>query len=99
MIFYYTIDILIIYTFTVSLFSVTGYTYDAYQDRVTSLPLSSPKDFRSAQFSGYLQISPIKEIHYIYYESESSPSTDPLVLSLLISFKINLLPLLNYFIF
>jgi len=50
----------------------------ASADRVTSLPNADPSDFKSAQYSGYLKISEKKAIHYMYYESEENPETDPL---------------------
>lgn len=48
------------------------------QYRVKSLPyaLSAPA---SAQYSGFLKISPKKFIHFYYFESENDPSTDPIV--------------------
>ena len=57
----------------------TIYTDEAKLDKVTSLPLADTKEFRSAQFSGYLMISKVKFIHYMYFESEDNPQTDPLV--------------------
>ncbi len=36
-----------------------------------------PASFR--QFSGFLDISPAKHIHYVYVESQNSPATDPVV--------------------
>ena len=46
-------------------------------DRVVSLPRCAP--LLSATYSGYLQISEHKFIHYIYVESYGNPSSDPLV--------------------
>ena len=54
-----------------------SYTIDAQHDEITSLPATD--DLRSRQFSGYLQLSSTKLIHYYFIESESDPSVDPVV--------------------
>jgi hypothetical protein len=46
-------------------------------DQVISLP-NAPKSL-SKMFSGYLNISDTKHIHYIYVESKNNPASDPLV--------------------
>lgn len=56
---------------------VCEYTPEAVRDQVTSLPRSTP--LLSNQFSGFLDITPTKNIHYMYYESENDPATDPVV--------------------
>lgn len=47
-------------------------------DRFTRLPLVN-EDMPTASFSGFLNITKTKAIHYILVESMSDPSTDPLV--------------------
>lgn len=54
------------------------YTAEALKDEVLSLP-GQLKPLYSRQFSGYLQISETKFIHYYYFESENDPIHDPLV--------------------
>ena len=48
------------------------------EDRFTRLPLTH-EDMPSASYSGFLQISETKRVHYIFVESQSSPETDPVV--------------------
>lgn len=58
----------------------TNYTKAAMNDRITSLPgLDFDLDFN--QFSGYLTVSEAtnRSIFYWYVESQSNPSTDPVV--------------------
>ena len=57
---------------------IISYTDQALKDQISNLPLTNPIDFKSKQFSGYLEISANKFIHYLYYESESNPTSDPL---------------------
>ena len=52
---------------------IEAYTKEAIADRILSLPYALNTDFKSAQFSGYLQISNEKFVHYMYYESENDP--------------------------
>jgi carboxypeptidase C (cathepsin A) len=54
------------------------YTDEAAADQVKSLPGQTSPLF-SNQFSGFLQISENKFIHYYYFESENDPQNDPLV--------------------
>jgi cathepsin A (carboxypeptidase C) len=54
------------------------FTPEALRDEVTSLPGQTVRLF-SRQFSGYLQISDSKFIHYYYVDSENDPKNDPLV--------------------
>jgi len=51
---------------------------NASADRFTRLPMVN-EDMPSASFSGFLNISKTKAIHYILVESTSDPRTDPLV--------------------
>jgi carboxypeptidase C (cathepsin A) len=47
-------------------------------ERVQALPLCGP--LPSAWYSGYLPVSDTKSLHYMYVESLSNPTTDPLVI-------------------
>jgi len=49
-------------------------------DLITSLPGWSPQPFPSPQYSGYLDISSTKHIHYWMVYSEKNPATAPVVL-------------------
>jgi len=54
------------------------YTADATRDLVSNLPgLNFEPTFK--QFSGYIAVSPTRNIHYWYIESSNNPSTDPVV--------------------
>lgn len=54
------------------------YTKEALEDQVTDLPdLLFQPPFK--HFSGYISVSPTRQIHYWYIESTNDPSTDPLV--------------------
>ena len=55
-----------------------AYTVGAQHDRIVSLP-GATSPLLSKQFSGFLQISKSKYIHYIYIESESDPIKDDLI--------------------
>jgi carboxypeptidase C (cathepsin A) len=56
-----------------------NYTAEALADQITDLPgLTFTPSF--AQFSGYLEVSPTRSIHYWYIESLNNPTTDPVVL-------------------
>lgn len=57
---------------------ILSYSFEALQDQIKSMPNSLEK-LKSNQFSGYLQISETKYIHYIYYESENNPKKDNIV--------------------
>jgi cathepsin A (carboxypeptidase C) len=57
---------------------VVSYTSDALADEVTSMP-EMLESLKSKQFSGFLQISPDKFIHYYYFESERDPETDSVI--------------------
>eukprot|EP01040_Poterioochromonas_malhamensis_P014955 gene14955-16649_t len=54
------------------------YTTDAYVDEVKSLP-GQIHELASRQFSGFLQITPTKFIHYYFFESENDPVNDPII--------------------
>lgn len=63
----------------ISSISATEYTDSALKDQITSLP-GLNTDINFNQFSGYLRLADTnKYIHYWLVESESDPSTDPLV--------------------
>jgi carboxypeptidase C (cathepsin A) len=51
------------------------YTPAALSDQILSLP-GATSPLLSNQFSGYLDISSTKHIHYFYFESERNPATD-----------------------
>eukprot|EP01083_Nonionella_stella_P002883 8259_1 len=54
------------------------YTDEAQADLITSLPgLNFTPTFR--QFSGYIPVSPTRNIHYWYIESSNDPANDPVV--------------------
>ena len=56
----------------------SSYTPEALADQVKDLPgLTFTPSFN--HFSGYLQVSPTRHIHYWYIESMKDPSTDPVV--------------------
>jgi hypothetical protein len=56
----------------------TKYTVEATKDLITNLPgLNFEPTFK--QFSGYIPVSPTRNIHYWYIESSNNPSTDPVV--------------------
>jgi cathepsin A (carboxypeptidase C) len=55
-----------------------AYTKPALADQVKSLPRSTSA-FLSNQFSGYLNITKNKFIHYYYFESERDPIDDSVV--------------------
>ena len=60
------------------LVNVVSYTPLAEADRVTSLP-GATSAMKSNQFSGYLNISDSRGIHYMYFESERNPASDSVV--------------------
>ena len=51
---------------------------DASADEITALP-GWDGDLPSRQFSGYLDASPTKHLHYWFVESEGSPADDPIL--------------------
>ncbi len=57
--------------------ATAAYTQEASADQITEMP--GADSLYSNQFSGYLNISDDKLIHYVYYESENNPVTDPVV--------------------
>ena len=48
-------------------------------DEVITVPGALEKDKRSRQYSGFLDISDTKHVHYYYIESERDPLKDPVV--------------------
>jgi len=58
---------------------LSKYSEKAIYDYISTLPGVSTR-FLSNQFSGYLNISDTKFIHYYFIESESNPSIDPVIL-------------------
>jgi carboxypeptidase C (cathepsin A) len=62
----------------ISTMRVAAYTTLARSDQITSMP-SASSSFRSNQFSGLLNITSSKYIHYFYIESENDPETDSIV--------------------
>lgn len=58
--------------------SVSGYTEKALADQVTNLPGAENLDIPFNQFSGYLNISETKQMHYWMVESMNDPATDPI---------------------
>ena len=48
------------------------------QERFTHLP-GAPADMPSASYSGFVNVTTTKALHYIFLESQSEPSTDPLL--------------------
>ena len=51
---------------------------DNKTDAVTSLPSCSP--LPSAWYSGFLSVTPTKQLHYIFIESLDKPATDPVLI-------------------
>lgn len=56
----------------------SGYSTGAQADVIAELP-GTNVPFSSNQFSGYLDITDTKALHYMYFESERSPSTDSII--------------------
>lgn len=54
-----------------------AYTIEALNDQIIALPRATP--LLSKQFSGFLDITETKNLHYMYYESERSPDSDSVV--------------------
>ena len=46
-------------------------------DKVSSLPMCPP--LPTAWYSGYLNASPTKQLHYVFVESLDQPATDPVI--------------------
>jgi carboxypeptidase C (cathepsin A) len=55
-----------------------AYTAAAQNDRIVSLP-GATSALLSSQFSGYLNVSSTRGIHYMYFESERDPEKDPVI--------------------
>ena len=58
--------------------SSLAYTDGAVNDRVTELP-GALSELKSNQFSGYLNITNTKALHYMYFESENDPTKDNVI--------------------
>lgn len=63
--------------FTLALVAATAFAADE-SDRMANLP-NAPA-FSTPNYSGYLQVSTGKRLHYVFTLSETSPSTDPVVI-------------------
>lgn len=57
---------------------VGAYTQVAVDDQVTNL-LGATSVLKSNQFSGYLNVSSTRGIHYMYFESELDPAKDSVI--------------------
>lgn len=55
-----------------------AYTKQALNDQITSFPRAESLPI-SNQFSGFLNVSSNKYIHYMYFESENDPTTDSII--------------------
>ena len=68
------------YTKSLIAWALVGYVTAADEnDRVLSMPDMATFDTYGF-YSGYLNVNDTKELHYLFVESQSSPSTDPLVI-------------------
>jgi len=50
---------------------------DDNPDKITNLPNIT---FSSNAYSGYLNVSDTKALHYLFFESKGDPATDPLLM-------------------
>ena len=66
---------------TLALLAITAvrgdYTPEALADEVTSLPGAEKLSINFRQFSGYLDITETKHMHYWFVESSGNPEKDP----------------------
>ena len=74
--FYFVAKLALLLTFMVPGFKC--YTSKAMLDQVVSLP-GAKSSFKSRHFSGFLNITSSRNIHYFYIESENDPVNDPVV--------------------
>jgi carboxypeptidase C (cathepsin A) len=58
-------------------FVASDYTPEALADEVKNLPGAEKLDFSFRQFSGYLDVTPTKHLHYWFVESSRNPDKDP----------------------
>ena len=65
-------------TVQAEVFTQNAYSPEALTDQVTSLP-GALSPLMSHQFSGYLDITDTKALHYMYFESERDPETDSVI--------------------
>ncbi len=63
--------------FIVSLLATASFAAPA-EDLMGNLPDAPP--FTTKTYSGYLTVTDTKALHYVFAESQSSPSTDPVVI-------------------
>ena len=64
-------------TFTACALAVVALAADE-NDRMGQLPMTS--DFSSPTYSGFLEVSKTKSLHYVFAESYDNPKTDPVVI-------------------
>jgi hypothetical protein len=64
-----------IYTLPISLLLTLALAYEP--DHMSQLP-DCPQ-FPYNTFSGYLEVSDVKSLHYVFVESQTNPAKDPLV--------------------
>jgi len=53
------------------------------EDEFTSLPTSDGTgtlDMKTKSYSGYLDVTDTKSLHYVYVESQGDPTTDPVLI-------------------
>lgn len=58
----------------------SAYTHEALKDQITNLPGTESFSVTFRQFSGYLNVSATKNMHYWFVESIKDPKNDPLLL-------------------
>lgn len=58
--------------------SVAAYTSEAMADQVTNLPGAEALNITFNHFSGYIDVSSTKKMHYWFYEAASDPASKPL---------------------
>jgi cathepsin A (carboxypeptidase C) len=63
--------------FTLALIA-TQFAYALEEDRMTDLP-DAPA-WKTPTYSGYLEVTETKRLHYAFAESESDPTNDPVVI-------------------
>lgn len=61
----------------IPLLALADYTPEALSDEVKNLPGAEGLDFSFRQFSGYLDVTSTKHLHYWFVESSGNPATDP----------------------
>lgn len=71
--------LIVLMYFTLFFLQIYSYTIDADLDKVLDLPGAEKIAIRFNHFSGYLEASETKRIHYWFVESELDPTNDPVV--------------------